>query len=106
MRQDISPNRRAWTSPVVDPLLSAFTRTLGGKDGSAASLRIVQVEVATRVGTYINLARTVRDDATLARFIEAAAQERAKIIEQAAKPQLTGHGLQPHLPRRGALLCG
>jgi hypothetical protein len=38
------------------------------------------------VGTYINLARTTSDDAALTRFIEAAAGERAKIIEQRAKP--------------------
>jgi hypothetical protein len=46
----------------------------------------VQGNVAARVGTYIDLARTASDDATLNGFIEAAAGERAKIIEQRAKP--------------------
>jgi hypothetical protein len=48
----------------------------------------VQGEVAARVGTYINLARTASDDAALTRFIDGAAGERAKIIEQAAKPTI------------------
>ena len=40
----------------------------------------VQGEIATRVGKYINLAQTARGDAaTLRRFIEAAAGERAKV---------------------------
>lgn len=45
-----------------------------------------QGEIAARVGNYINPARTASDDAALTRFIEAAAGERAKIIEQGAKP--------------------
>ena len=44
----------------------------------------LQGEIATRVGNYINLARTARDDDALTRFIEAAAGERAKVA-QAAK---------------------
>jgi hypothetical protein len=44
----------------------------------------VQGEIATRVGKYINLARTARDDDTLTRFIEAAARERERVA-QAAK---------------------
>jgi hypothetical protein len=43
----------------------------------------LQNEIATRVGEYINLARTARDDATLTRFIEAAARERAKVAQEA-----------------------
>jgi len=43
----------------------------------------VQGEIATRVGKYINFARTARDDATLTRFIEAAAGERAKVAQGA-----------------------
>ena len=40
----------------------------------------VQGEIATRVDNYINLAQTARGDAaTLRRFIEAAARERAKV---------------------------
>ena len=40
----------------------------------------VQGEIATRVGKYINLAQTARGDAaTMRRFIEAAAGERAKV---------------------------
>jgi hypothetical protein len=46
----------------------------------------VQSEIATRVGNYIDLAQTVSDDTTLTRFIEATAKERAKVIEQRAKP--------------------
>jgi hypothetical protein len=46
----------------------------------------VQREVAGRVGKYIDLAGSTSDDAAPARFIEAAAGERAKIIEQRAKP--------------------
>jgi hypothetical protein len=48
----------------------------------------VQGEVAARVGTFINLARSASDDAALTRFIETAAGERAKIIEQGAKPRV------------------
>lgn len=43
----------------------------------------VQDEIATRVGKYINFARTARDDATLTRFIEAASGERAKVAQGA-----------------------
>ena len=46
----------------------------------------VQGEIAARLGNYINLARTATDDAALTRFIDAAAAERAKIIEQRTKP--------------------
>ena len=46
----------------------------------------VQGDVAARVSKYINLAGATSDHAALARFIEAAAGERAKIIEQRAKP--------------------
>ena len=38
----------------------------------------LQGEIATRVAEYINFARTARDNATLMRFIEAAAGERAR----------------------------
>jgi hypothetical protein len=57
----------------------------------------VQGEIAARVGTYINLARTARDDAALARFIEAAAGERAKVIEQRAKPTVDQQWATPAL---------
>ena len=40
-------------------------------------------EIATRVGKYINFARTAQDDATLMRFIEAATAERARVVEGA-----------------------
>ena len=40
-------------------------------------------EIAARVGKYINFARTARDDASLTRFIEAAAGERAKVAQAA-----------------------
>ncbi len=43
----------------------------------------VQSEIADRVGKYINFARTSRDDATLTRFIEGAAGERAKVAQEA-----------------------
>jgi hypothetical protein len=41
----------------------------------------VQGEIATRVGHYIHFARTVRDQAIMTRFIEAAAGERAKVAQ-------------------------
>jgi hypothetical protein len=41
----------------------------------------LQSEIALRVDKYINLARTARDDATLTRFIDAAAGERARVVE-------------------------
>jgi hypothetical protein len=40
-------------------------------------------EIAGRVGGYINVARTAQDDATLIRFMEAAAEERAKVVQRA-----------------------
>jgi|SRR5262245_24427116 len=43
----------------------------------------VKAEIATRVGKYINFARTARDDATLTCFIEAAAAERERVARQA-----------------------
>ena len=45
----------------------------------------VQAEIAARVGKYINLARTAKDEASLARVATAAAQERDKVIAQGAK---------------------
>ena len=56
----------------------------------------VQSEIATRVGKYINFALTARDDATLTRFIEAAAGERAKVAQGAksiANPRWTAPAL-------------
>ena len=43
-------------------------------------------EIATRVAEYISLARTAQDDATLTRFMEAAAGERAKVVQTAKSP--------------------
>jgi hypothetical protein len=43
----------------------------------------LQSEIATRVGKYINLARTAQDDAALTRFIEAAARERETVAQVA-----------------------
>lgn len=43
----------------------------------------VQGQIATRVDKYIDFARTARDHATLTRFIEAAAGERAKVAQGA-----------------------
>ena len=40
-------------------------------------------EIARRVGGYINFARTAQDEASLIRFMEAAAEERAKVIQRA-----------------------
>jgi hypothetical protein len=40
-------------------------------------------QIATRVSEYISFARTARDDATLTRFIEAAAGEREKVAREA-----------------------
>jgi hypothetical protein len=42
----------------------------------------VQGEIATCVGKYIHFARTATDDATMTRFIEAAAEERAKVAQK------------------------
>ena len=59
----------------------------------------VQGEIATRVGKYINFARTP-DDATLTRFIEAAAGERARLAK-GRNPQLIRYGPLRLSPRRG-----
>jgi hypothetical protein len=56
----------------------------------------LQNEIATRVGEYISLARTAKDDATLTRFIDAAAGERAKVAQGAkstANPLWTASAL-------------
>jgi hypothetical protein len=45
----------------------------------------VQAEIATRVGHYINLARTAKDEASLTRVATAAGQEREKVVAQGAK---------------------
>jgi hypothetical protein len=53
-------------------------------------------EIATRVGGYINVARIAQDDATLIRFMEAAAEERAKVVQgvkSAANPLWTAAAL-------------
>ena len=42
----------------------------------------VQSEIATRVGKYIHFAQAATDDATMTRFIEAAAGERAKVDQK------------------------
>ena len=42
----------------------------------------VQGEIAICVGKYIHFARTATDDATMTRFIEAAAGERAKVAQK------------------------
>ena len=42
----------------------------------------VQGEIATCVDKYIHFARTATDDATMTRFIEAAAGERAKVAQK------------------------
>jgi hypothetical protein len=56
----------------------------------------LQTEIATRVGGYISVARTAKDDATLTRFIEAAAGERAQVAQGAkstANPLWTASAL-------------
>jgi hypothetical protein len=40
----------------------------------------VQAQIAARVGKYINVARTAKDEASLARVATAAGQERDKVI--------------------------
>ena len=42
----------------------------------------VQAEIATCVGKYIQFARDATDDASLTRFIETAAGERAKVTQK------------------------
>lgn len=46
----------------------------------------VQGEIATRVGNYINLARTAQDDAALTRFVKAAARQRESVAQGAKSP--------------------
>ena len=50
----------------------------------------LQGEIAASVGNNVNLARSATDDAALIGFIEAAAAERAQIIDQMAKPRVNG----------------
>ena len=50
----------------------------------------LQGEIAASVGNNVNLARSATDDAALTGFIEAAAAERAQIIDQMAKPRVNG----------------
>jgi hypothetical protein len=45
----------------------------------------VQAEIAARLGKYINLARTAKDEASLTRVAAAAGQEREKVVAQGAK---------------------
>jgi hypothetical protein len=56
----------------------------------------VQGEIATRVGKYINIARTAPDYALMTRFIEAAAGERAKVA-RAEKFTTNPHWTAPAL---------
>jgi hypothetical protein len=42
----------------------------------------LQNDIATRVGQYIYFAQTATDDATMLRFVEAAAEERAKVVQK------------------------
>jgi hypothetical protein len=53
----------------------------------------IQGEIATRVGNYINFARTARDEATMTRFIEATAGERAKVASSTVDPRWTAPAL-------------
>ena len=57
-------------------------------------------EIAGRVGGYINVARTAQDDATLIRFMEAAAEERAKVVK-GLNQQPIRYGPLQRLLRRG-----
>ena len=57
----------------------------------------VQADIATRVGNYINLARTASDEAFLERFATAATQERDRAIAQGAKSEVDLRWASPAL---------
>jgi hypothetical protein len=63
----------------------------------------LQNEIATRVGGYISLARTAKDDATLTRFIEAAAGERAQVA-QGVRRDVREHRYRSLLIEAGSLV--
>jgi hypothetical protein len=60
----------------------------------------LQGEIATRVGKYINLARTARDDDTLTRFIEAAAGSEKRLLKR-RNQRLIRYGPLRLLAKRG-----
>jgi hypothetical protein len=57
----------------------------------------VQAEIATRVGNYIDLARTASEEASLARVATAAGQEREKVIVQGVKSAVDQRWAAPTL---------
>jgi hypothetical protein len=57
----------------------------------------VQAEIATRVGNYIDLARTASEEASLARVATAAGQEREKVIVQGVKSAVDQRWAAPAL---------
>jgi hypothetical protein len=79
------PNRQSDLNPANKWFRSLFwERTVFSLLAKVEGLPLdLQGEIATRVGKYINLARTAQDDAALTRFIEAAAEERAKLAQGA-----------------------
>ena len=57
----------------------------------------VQAEIATRVGSYIDIASTTREEGSLERFAAAAVKEREKVIALGAKSTLDQRWAAPAL---------
>jgi hypothetical protein len=76
-QSDLNPANKLFLSLSWERTLLSF---LAKVEGLPLKLK---AEIAIRVGTYIECARTARDDATLTHFIEAAAGERERIAGDA-----------------------
>src|SRR5262245_11651758 len=81
-------NRQSDLNPAIKWVRSQFwERTVLSLLAKADRLPpLLQNEIATRVGAYIHLAQTAQDDGTLIRFMEAAAEERTKVVQRAKSP--------------------
>ena len=62
----------------------------------------VQADIAKRVDTYL-IANAAKTDELLAALAAGAMQEQAKAIGRALTPRWTRNGLDPLLPRLGAM---
>ena len=63
----------------------------------------VQADIAKRVRIYLKLASAAKTDEVLAALAAGAMQEQAKAIGRALTPLWTRNGLDPLLPRLGAM---
>ena len=63
----------------------------------------VQADIAKRVGIHLKLASAAKTDELLAALAAGAMQEQAKAIGRALTPRWTRNGLDPLLPRLGAM---